>query len=326
MQEENKNLQDYTSNALNTIEAYLASIYPIDKKEYSQNIRSTSFLSALNYTLLAGGKRIRPLLCILLAEISAYKTNTLFNKNDILPIAAAIEMIHTYSLVHDDLPAMDNDDLRRGKPTCHKAYDEATAILAGDALLTDAFNLCTKANFPAENILKAITFLSKCAGSEGMIAGQILDLAMEKKSLHTSDNDELKLLQEMNSRKTGDLLLASCYLPTILYNTDSLFANECKEFAINFGIAFQITDDILDIIGDAKIMGKPQGSDLALEKTTWVSLLGLDEARNKALVYIDTSQKILDGWKSAAMHKNETALHCIEILTNLLQSLTKRTK
>ncbi len=319
-------VENYRENLVSSIENYLKSIYAEKSSAissvHSANLENTPFYPALNYTLLAGGKRIRPMLCLIFAKLCADKMNVAYNEADVLPSASAIEMIHTYSLIHDDLPAMDDDDLRRGKPTCHKAYDEATAILTGDALLTDAFNIFTQANFPAQNIIKALQFLSICTGSKGMIAGQILDLAMEKKSSQSIDKNDIVSLQEMNARKTGDLLLASCAIPALLYGTDADFFDDCKTFAINFGIAFQITDDILDVVGDAKIMGKPQGSDLLAEKTTWVSLLGLENARQEAINYIEKAEKILSKWQE----ENAADKLAIETLSKLLQSLTKRTK
>ncbi len=317
--------KEFKDKMLQTIEKKLFSLYTIENANYSENIHSTNFLPALNYTLLAGGKRIRPLLTLYFAKLCAKKMNINFILEDILPIATALEMVHTYSLIHDDLPAMDNDDLRRGKPTCHKAYDEATAILVGDALLTDAFTLASEVNFEAKYVLEAMRFLSKCAGSQGMIAGQILDLAMEKNSMQSQEKYAIEILREMNARKTGDLLLASCYLPCILYNVDKDFAKDCENFALNFGIAFQITDDILDIIGDAKVMGKPQGSDILLEKTTWPSLLGLENAKKMAIDYINNAQIILKNWQNSHLGNEEDCALVLEILTDLLQSLNKRT-
>lgn len=302
---------------IDSIEKALSLLYP----ETKSAIDYTSFNKALNYTLLAGGKRIRPLLSLIFSEICSDKLGKEFILEDCMPLALALEMIHTYSLIHDDLPAMDNDDLRRGKPTCHIQFDEATAILVGDALLTDAFSMLTKANFKAENIIKAVDFLSTCAGSKGMVAGQILDIAMEEQnSFLTQSNTDIKeALSLMNTRKTGDLLKASCCLPAILYNLDENFYNECEIFATHFGLAFQISDDILDIVGDSNIMGKPQGSDLKAHKTTWVSILGLEAAKKEVFYHIDKAEVLIERW-SLSTKKTITCT----LLSSLLQSLNNR--
>lgn len=308
-----KDTQEYF---IEKIEDYLKTLYP----SQGNTIDKTNFINALNYTLHAGGKRIRPLLCLLFAELSAYKTNTTFHMEDILPCAAALEMVHTYSLIHDDLPCMDDDDLRRGKPTCHKAFDEATALLAGDALLTDAFTLFTKASFSAEPILKALHLFSMCIGSKGMIAGQVLDLAMEERATNNIDKHDIEILTEMNARKTGDLLLVACCVPALLYQTDTVFYEECETFAKHFGLAFQITDDILDVVGNTALMGKPQGSDISAGKTTWVSLLGLEKAQENAHYHIETARENIFKWKASMEPTNQA----IPLLLKLLNSLEKR--
>ncbi len=304
------------------IEAELLSIYKVQDSLMDK----TKFKEALNYTLLAGGKRIRPLLVLLFGELAALESGQNFSKEKLMPAALSLEMIHTYSLIHDDLPAMDDDDLRRGRPTCHKAYDEATAILVGDALLTDAFALLASVDFEAKNIVKAIQALSTRAGSKGMIAGQVLDLAMENSQEHalecsSIDKKSIDALTEMNARKTGDLLIASCILPALLYGTSKKFLDECIEFARHFGLAFQITDDMLDIVGETQTMGKPQGSDIEKDKTTWVSLLGFDEAKQKAIEHIDSAQAILLSWKNFTHDKDRAHL----VLEKILNSLSTRT-
>ncbi len=306
---------------VDSIENALAKVYPND----DTLIGYTTFNAALNYTLMAGGKRIRPLLALIFSEISAMKLGIEYKEKDCMPIALALEMIHTYSLIHDDLPSMDNDDLRRGKPTCHKKFDEATAILTGDALLTDAFNMLCKANFKAEEKVAAVQFLSNCAGSNGMVGGQILDMAMEEKnsSFFSQGNFDIKeALTVMNQKKTGDLLLASCALPAILYKTDKKFYDECSLFALHFGLAFQISDDVLDVVGDTSLMGKPQGSDTAANKTTWVSLLGLEEARNEVKNHIEKAESIIESWTAFTSTNNMA----ITILSSLLYSLNNRVK
>ncbi len=309
--------EEYLEHVRNTIEDSLAMLYP-----HAEGIISeTNFISALNYTLLAGGKRIRPTLSIIFAELSALRTHKHFAIENILPAALSVELIHTYSLIHDDLPAMDNDDLRRGKPTCHKKFDEATAILVGDALLTDAFDLCSRASFPPENIVRALRFLSTCAGSKGMIAGQVLDLAMEEKAQNRIESNDVRNLAEMNARKTGDMLLAACCVPATLYHVDEEFYAQCKHFATNFGLAFQISDDVLDIIGDTKEMGKPQGSDKKAQKTTWVSLLGLEKAKEEVYAHVQQAEKIIENWKETLP---ETV--ALDALSSIVRSLLTRTK
>ncbi len=305
-----------------TIENSLKALYPQD----NSLLAKTDFIDALNYTLLAGGKRIRPLLILLFAQLCSAHKGIAYKEEDILPCATALEMVHTYSLIHDDLPAMDNDDLRRGKPTCHVKYNEAIAILTGDALLTDAFSVFMRANFEKENILNALDLFINCAGSRGMVAGQVLDMSMEEESsllkLKENNTSDTQLLQEMNARKTGDLLKASCCIPALLYNVDNSYYLKCENFAINFGLAFQISDDIMDVISDAKTMGKPQGSDIAANKATWVSLLGLEKAKEAVLKHISLAKQELDAMQETASSNS----YPIEALSSLLASLNNRVK
>ncbi len=312
----------YQKKYIAEIEDALSKIY----QEQDLLIDKTKFKEALNYTLLAGGKRILPLLVLLFGEICALQKAEAFQSSRLIPAALALEMIHTYSLIHDDLPAMDDDDLRRGRPTCHKAYDEATAILVGDALLTDAFDMLANADFSAHNVLQAIKALSLRAGSKGMIAGQVLDLAMENSNEHileksTIDKKSMHSLIEMNARKTGDLLIAACTIPALLFGTSEQFYKECEKFAIHFGLAFQITDDMLDIVGETQTMGKPQGSDIEKDKTTWVSLLGFDNAKQKAIEHIEEANKLLLTWQNFTKQENTAIL----LLQKILNSLSNRT-
>lgn len=234
--------------------------------------------AAMRHSLFAGGKRLRPILCLAAARAVA---GDLCGKNLALCLdcASALEMIHTYSLIHDDLPAMDDDDLRRGVPTCHKAFDEATAILAGDALLTMAFeilgNLESKGADP-HMVLRLISRIGKAAGSRGMVAGQMLDMESEGKSL------DFETLKKLHSFKTGALIAVSFFSGAVLAGADS---NEeealllCGKYA---GLAFQIKDDILDITGDPKVMGKAAGSDLESKKATYPAILGMAKAEEIA--------------------------------------------
>lgn len=235
--------------------------------------------SAMRYSLLAGGKRLRPIFCLSMAKLCANTNNNTHAWTEALSFAIALEMIHTYSLIHDDLPAMDNDDLRRGKPTCHKAFDEATAILAGDGLLTDAFYFMTNCKLPAQNILQSLQLIAKAVGSQGMVGGQMLDMEAEQRKLNL---EELCIL---NAKKTGALLQCACLSGASLMGAADAVKEYIKKYGTNIGIAFQIIDDVLDIIGDAKLLGKNTGSDEANQKSTWPSLMGIDESKKKALEY-----------------------------------------
>lgn len=236
---------------------------------------------AMRYSLLAGGKRLRPILCLSAAKLCAASCKEENAWLYAIPFAAALEMIHTYSLIHDDLPAMDNDDLRRGKPTCHKAFDEATAILAGDGLLTDAFYFMADCSLPAQNVLPSLQIIAKAVGSQGMVGGQMLDMEAERRTLN------LEELCVLNAKKTGALIQCSCLAGAALMGASSNTKEYIKQYGTNIGIAFQIIDDVLDIIGDSKLLGKNTGSDEANQKSTWPSLIGIDESRKKAVEYCE---------------------------------------
>ena len=243
------------------------------------NIKSEyydSVISAMNYSVSIGGKRIRPCLTMEFARICNG------NSQEALNMACALEMIHTYSLIHDDLPCMDDDVLRRGQPSCHIKFGEATALLAGDGLLTLAFNTAanTKAENP-ENVMKCIAVLSEYSGVNGMIGGQVIDLESENKHV------KIDVLEKLCELKTARLLQASCELGCIISGADSKFVIAATEYAKYLGLAFQIVDDILDVVGDKEKLGKPIGSDYENSKSTFVSLLGLEKARKLAAEYTD---------------------------------------
>lgn len=231
-------------------------------------------LDAMRYGLLIGGKRMRPYL----AYITGNSVGA--NLNDIDGIAAALECIHAYSLLHDDLPAMDDDDLRRGKPTCHKAFDEATAILAGDSLQTLAFDILANHTFSPELQNKRINFVQQlvnASGYQGMCGGQALDLAATNKSISLED------LQHLHSLKTGALLEASVLMAAECSTTVSNEEKQqLKTFAQLVGLAYQVRDDIIDITSSEEELGKPSGSDIAANKSTYPALLGLEGAQQKA--------------------------------------------
>lgn len=225
---------------------------------------------AMHYALFNGGKRIRPILVLEGARLAGGKPE------DVILTACALEMIHCYSLVHDDLPAMDNDDFRRGKPTCHKVYGDAVAILTGDALLTAAFELMAcNAEIPGimpQKVVKAIAEVAGAAGSRGMIGGQIIDLGTEGVKI------DYNTLQKMHQLKTGELFKAALKAGAILAGMPEDKLLHLEDYAYNFGLAFQITDDILDVQGDQNIIGKPVGSDEKNQRTTYVTLFGVEDA------------------------------------------------
>lgn len=251
---------------------------------------------AMNYSLLAGGKRLRPVLCLMCAEICAAiapgtqggQPGQLLERA--LPFAAGLEMIHTYSLIHDDLPAMDDDDLRRGRPSCHKAFDEATAILAGDALNTDAFAFMASAGLgtgalPAERVLAALAEVATAAGAQGMVGGQVLDLAFTGQSLPDDLAARLALsgpLRHMQSLKTGALFRAACVSGGLLGGASPIQIAALRDYATHLGVAFQIVDDILDVTQDTATLGKPAGSDEQEGKLTWPALFGLPRSTELA--------------------------------------------
>ena len=240
---------------------------------------------AMTYSVMAGGKRLRPLLFI--QTLRAYNVD--YHKY--IDIACAIEMIHTYSLIHDDLPGMDNDDLRRGKPTCHKQFDEATAILAGDALQTFAFEILTEApSLSEEQKLQLVKILAQASGVQGMCLGQSLDLISEHKQVNL---DELELIHR---NKTGALLTAALKLGFICspHFDNKQLEQQLERYSQAIGLAFQVQDDILDIEGDSAEIGKPVGSDLGLDKSTYPKLLGLEGAKQKAQELYQTALYELD--------------------------------
>lgn len=240
------------------IEAYLAECF-------IENSPQRILFEAMRYSLLAGGKRLRPMLTLALCEICGGEAEAA------LPFAAAVEMVHTYSLIHDDLPCMDNDDFRRGKPTNHKVYGEAIAVLAGDALLTAAFGQLAAAKLPAERIAGGVAALADCAGELGMVGGQVLDINAETRLCTAQE------VYDIQSRKTGALISAACQLGVIAAGGTDVQLAQAKRYAEAIGLAFQIEDDILDIIGDAKKLGKATGMDE--KKNTFVRLYGIDRCR-----------------------------------------------
>lgn len=258
---------------------------------------------AMRYSLFAGGKRLRGALVLAVAEMLKMEPKR------VLPAAAAVEMIHTYSLIHDDLPAMDDDDYRRGRPTCHKVFGEAVAILAGDALLTLAFQTLSdlkREGFAPDLILKTIEEVSRAAGTDGLIGGQVVDLESEGVEV---EGDTLAYIHE---HKTGALFSAAVRSGALLAGADELQLQALTDYARAFGLAFQITDDILDIIGDEKELGKPVKSDLVKNKATYPALFGLEQAQKLAADQVHKAVHSLKMFGAKAAFLEETARYLLQ--------------
>lgn len=259
----------------------------------------TQLEEAMNYALLAPGKRLRP---FLLFAVVATLDSTVDMKQ-VYPVAAALEMIHTYSLIHDDLPAMDDDDLRRGRPAVHKKFSEATAILAGDALLTEAFQQIAVANIPPQQAMDLTYLLASTAGYQGMVGGQQADMNAEEQRV------SLEELQSIHLRKTGELLKFACTAGGILTDGSDRTKAYLSELGLRLGLAYQIRDDILDIISSQDELGKPAGSDVAANKSTYPSLLGLEQARKLFEQELQNCQDILLKIKTINPELNEGLLN-----------------
>jgi geranylgeranyl pyrophosphate synthase len=269
---------------LSTINAYLDTSITFNYPDSRSHLEA-----AIRHSLMAPGKRVRPLLCVAVHQL--FKANV----TPILPVAAALEMIHTYSLIHDDLPAMDNDDFRRGLPTCHKAFDEATAILAADSLNTQSFQLLAKElpqYFPADACLKSIDYLGQAAGHQGMVGGQVLDIR------GSNSETNIDALERLHLNKTGALIRASVVIPSILNQADIRTIGKLEYFGDSIGLLFQVVDDILDVTSDKSTLGKTPNKDIEQNKLTYISLLGLEGAKQKAQQLRDESIELLESFES----------------------------
>jgi geranylgeranyl diphosphate synthase type II len=269
-------IRDY----LEHIESYL------DKQCFQyKNEPQQDLFSAMRYSLLAGGKRIRPIMAFAFCDMcgNAWQKAA--------PFAAAVEMIHTYSLIHDDLPCMDNDDFRRGRPTNHKVYGEAVAVLAGDALLTAAFERIADADLTAQARIDAIKILSSCAGEKGMVGGQILDMESECRECTQQD------VIDIQSRKTGALIRAACQLGVLAGAGSNAQLEAAGQFADHLGLAFQIRDDMLDVIGDPSLLGKATGTDE--NKNTFVQLYGLNKCDDMVKLHTNEAIKALNAFNNS---------------------------
>ena len=276
------------------VETYLSNIY----RKYADQPQKPLF-EAVEYSLLAGGKRLRPICALDFCRMCGGNYETA------APFAAAIEMIHTYSLIHDDLPCMDNDDFRRGRPTNHKVFGEGMAVLAGDALLTDAFMIAASAKLPNSGDMgRAIGLMAEGAGSLGMVGGQVLDIMSEQREL-----TEREVL-DIQSRKTGCLIHIACCLGVIAGGGSEAQLKAAADFAANLGLAFQIRDDMLDVIGTQEEMGKGVGTDET--KNTFVRLYGLESCEELVQKYTNAAIEALDAFENT------------EFMVALAKSLTDR--
>jgi len=273
-------MQKWYADDVRQIETYLDGFFNID-------VAWKPLYEAMRYSLLGGGKRIRPVLTLEFCRVSGGVPE------QALPFAAAVEMVHTYSLCHDDLPAMDDDDLRRGQPTCHKQYGEAMAILAGDALQSAAFRAILSADLPEDVRCRAGLTLARCAGEDGMVAGQALDLEGETRPLGEWE------LSQVHQLKTAALIQAACVMGVIAGGGTEAQIIAATRFAKALGTAFQIRDDILDCVGDEATLGKRIGSDAESGKTTYVTLYGLARAEEMLREQTELAKATLDAFADA---------------------------
>jgi geranylgeranyl diphosphate synthase type II len=255
---------------------------------------------AMSYSLMAGGKRLRAILAIASFEATGRRSRR------IIPVAASIELIHTYSLIHDDLPAMDNDDFRRNKPTNHKVFGEAVAILAGDALLTDAFGLISGLSAKPDTLNRVIKELANASGPAGMVGGQTADVLYEDKKIRKKD------LLFIHTHKTGALISASVRIGALMAGASPGKFKLLTEYGKNVGLAYQITDDILDVVGSSHELGKTAGADVIRRKNTYPSFFGLDKSRKKAENLIQISLKSIEGFDRKAEPLREIANYILE--------------
>jgi len=288
-------MNNLTTEYVQYIEAYFNNQCFVYKNEPQDTL-----FSSMRYSLLAGGKRLRPVFVFDFCRMCGgdWKNAVAF--------AAGVEMIHTYSLIHDDLPCMDNDDYRRGKLTNHKVYGEAVAVLAGDALLTAAFHQLSRAPYSAETRIKAVSVLAECAGELGMVGGQVLDMQSEQRQCTVQE------VLDIQSRKTGALIRAACMMGVLAGNGNSEQLNAAADFADHLGLAFQIRDDILDVIGDADELGKAVGVDT--NKNTFVHLYGLEACEKLVCEHTDKAMDALSVFTDTTY------------IQQLALDLTKRTK
>ncbi len=288
-----------------TARAYLAAAGQQVQDELKRQLDSRleipgKLRAAQEHSLFAGGKRLRPALCLAGAELVGGQ------RTDALPGACALEMVHTYSLIHDDLPSMDNDELRRGKPTCHMVFGEATAILAGDALLTDAFGVLASAPVDSQRIVSAVSLLARAAGGEGMVGGQQLDLDGEGQPPSPQAADAI------HSKKTAALLQAAILVGATLAGADQAQLTVLGEYGLALGLAFQVADDILDHTSTADQLGKSPGKDADQGKLTYVAAVGIEEAKKRALALSHEAIAAMEAFRGAETYE---VLHQLAVLS-----------
>lgn len=290
-------ITSYLSRKKDIVDKTLEKLVPPAK------IFPSSIHEAMRYSLFAGGKRVRPILAIAAAEALGAKTA------DLLPLAGTLELIHTYSLIHDDLPAMDNDDFRRGRPTCHKVYGEAIAILAGDGLLNMAFEVLSDPrrlkSVPANRLITIIREISTASGVSGMVGGQVVDMESEGKDI------DFPTLEYIHTHKTGTLIRASVRVGALYARAGKRHFTALTHYGEMVGLAFQIADDILDITGKQEEIGKDVGSDIKKGKKTFPSFYGLEESRRRAVEVVDKAVTALKDFDRKADPLRELAKYII---------------
>lgn len=290
-------ITSYLSRKKDSVDKTLEKLVPLAK------IFPSSIHEAMRYSLFAGGKRVRPILAIAAAEALGAKTA------DLLPLAGTLELIHTYSLIHDDLPAMDNDDFRRGRPTCHKVYGEAIAILAGDGLLNMAFEVLSDSrrlkSVPANRLIAIIREISTASGVSGMVGGQVVDMESEGKDI------DFPTLEYIHTHKTGTLIRASVRVGALYARAGKRHFTALTHYGEMVGLAFQIADDILDITGKQEEIGKDVGSDIKKGKKTFPSFYGLEESRRRAVEVVDKAVTALKDFDRKADPLRELAKYII---------------
>lgn len=284
-------IKEYWQDAQKDIEQFLENNLP-------KNADKPGILfESMRYSIFAGGKRVRPVIALMVNDMLGG------DRNAVLFPASSLEMIHTYSLIHDDLPSLDNDDFRRGKPSNHKQFGEAIAILAGDALLTLAFNWIARTPASPDKVVKITEVVSDCAGVFGMIGGQVADLQAEGRIEKKENTDNEKELEYIHLNKTAALIRASALVGALVGGASDKELELCSRYGTLIGLAFQVVDDILDIEGDEKLLGKTVGKDVEAGKLTYPALYGLDQSKIKAKELIDESKDIIDNFDRSDLLK-----------------------
>jgi geranylgeranyl diphosphate synthase type II len=300
-------LPDYLEQARRGVEDALGRYLPeVDAQSLPAAATPHRLAAAMRYTVLGGGKRLRPVLCLMAAEACGGDATLAMGA------ACALELVHTYSLIHDDLPAMDNDDLRRGRATCHKAFDEATAILAGDALLTLAFELVVREVEPAAAAVRCVQILAEAAGAAGMVGGQMADLQAERRALDEHDHGSLAALEAIHRRKTGALLRAPLQMGAVIAGAPPIYQDALDHYGRAVGLAFQIVDDLLDVQGDETKLGKRVGKDCGHGKWTYPRFLGVEGSSRRARQLADEAVAAIAPLGAPGVRLRELALALLE--------------